>query len=197
MARPAASAATARSDMAAIGAHFGISQTTLAAYLGISQPLIALAGSKQRQLPTVALLRLLPLYQALPPPWGIGAADTATPEPLTAAVKALPHLPDPADFGPLQRRLLACEAALLGATRALARAEHPAAQARRLLAVLPALAATLPPDDARAQRQLPFMEANARDHLGPGPVAKRALLTIRVAALRHEIAWLRAWLPVE
>lgn len=78
--------------------------------------------------------------------------------------------------------------------RLLAAAERPSAQARRLLAVLPAFAAALPATDARAQRQLPYLEAEARDRLGPGPAAARALLLARAGALRTEAAWLRVWL---
>ena len=189
-----ASAATARSLLAAVRAHFGLRQATLAAYLGISPSLVAMADVNCRELPTAALQRLAPLGQALPPPWSNGLPTPSAPAPPVLPAP-LPALSDPPAPTPLRHRLLGCESALLRATHALALAEHRAAQARRLLAVLPALAATLPATDARARRQLPYMEANARDHLAPGPTAVRALLTIRIVALSHEVAWLRAWLP--
>lgn len=153
---------------------------------------MAMADTNRRELPTSALLRLVPLAVALPPPWSNAPPD---PAPTVMPAPALPPLPDVPAAAALQHRLRICEGELLRTSRALARAAHPVAQARRLLAVLPAMAATLPPDATRAHRQLPFLEANARDYLRPEPTAARALLTIRVAALHHEIGWLRDWLP--
>ncbi len=182
-----------QSWLAAVGAYFGIRQATLAAYLGISQPMVSLADRNHRQLSAQALLRLLPLVQLVPVPHGNGPVEPLADLPPPPA--ALPPLLETPAPGLLRDRLTACELALWRATRALERAERPAAQARRLLAVLPAMVATLPPNDARAHRQLPLLEAEAHYQLGLTLAAARALLTIRVAALRHEIAWLTEWLP--
>lgn len=188
---------TAGSLTAAVRAHYGISQTGLALYLSVSRSLLSLADINRRQLPTEALNRLIPLVEAMPPPWGQGRAEPP-PAPLPAAAPAPPLADLPAPEV-LRRRQTICELELYSATRALTLIEHTTAQARRLLAILPALAATLPPVDtsagARAHRQLSLLEAEARDRLGPGPAATRALLLARQAALNQEIAWLRAWLP--
>ena len=187
-----ASITPAGSVVAAVRACFGIGQVPLAAYLGVSRSLLSMADGNRRELPTAALLRLEPLARALPAPWSDGPPDPPPlPEP---SLLPAPRLPDPPAPAALRERLAAAEDALRRATRALAAAERPAAQARRLLAVLPALAAALPAADARAHRQLPYLEAEARDRLGPGPAAVRALLLARGVALRTEVAWLRAWL---
>ncbi len=184
--------ATAPSLLAAIRAHFGIGQASLAAYLGVSRALVSLVDINRRELPTAALLRLEPLGRALPPPWSDGAPDPpAPPDPPLPPAPALPNAPDPTA---LRARLTTAEHELARTRRTLAAAERPAAQGRRLLAILPALAAALPPADARARRQLPYLEAEARDRLGGGATATRALLGARLGALRLEIAWLGEWL---
>ncbi len=186
------SVATARSLVEAVRVHFGVGQARLAAYLGVSRSLVSMEDLNLRNLPTVAMLRLLPLGRALPPPWADGPADPPpAPAPPLAPPPPLPGPPAPA---PLHRRLRACEAALFRAARALKVAERPALQARRLLVALPAMAATLPATDVRAQRQIPFLEADARDRFGPAPTAARGLRAARAEALRTEAAWLRAWL---
>ncbi len=189
-ARP--SLATAGSLLTAVSYHFGIGQTTLAAYLGVGRSQLSMAATNRRELPTAALLRLEPLGRALPPPWSDGPAEPpARPDPPLPPAPPLLHAPDPAA---LRARLAVADAERRRLGRALAAAERPAAQARRLLAVLPALAAALPAADARAQRQLPYLEAEARAHLTGTPAAARALLTARAGALRLEMAWLREWL---
>lgn len=182
----------------AVRTHFGVGFGPLAGWLGVSEATLAQAAIGRRDLPTAAYLRLQPLADALPPPWNL--ANPADPDPAPdaapdwAAVLAgpLPHPPDPAALRP---RLAACRHLLLGGARALAPLLRRQAQARRLRAVLPALAAAYPPaTDALAARWLPLLAAQAAEQLGPAPSAAPALALARHRALQLEAAQLAAWL---
>lgn len=176
----------------AIRARYGVRFGPLAALLGVSASLLGQAATNRRELPTDALLRLVPLAQALPPPWSDGVPDPPpAPEPVPALAPPLPDLPDPAA---LQRRLLDCEHLLRRLDREIAPLLRRQTQARHLLAVLPAFAAALPPTDARAARWLPLVEAEARAQLNPGASAALALRRARQLALRTEAAQLAAWM---
>jgi hypothetical protein len=178
----------------AVRLHYGLSFGQLAGYIGATQQqLWHAAGTGQRELPTTVLLRLSPLANALPPPWGSGPADAMT----DAAVPpftplALLHPPDPAA---LRRRLRGCQHLLASLARKLAHTEQRQAQARHLLAVLPALAAAVPPHDARAMHGLQLFEAQAHERLSPAATAALALLLARQQGLQGEAAQLAAWLP--
>jgi hypothetical protein len=154
----------------AVRAHYGLSFVLLAGYLRVSDSQLRMAATNERDLPTTAWLRLLPLAQALPAPWTPGETEPAPlpddPTPLYQAQRLARQL------GPLQLRQQ---------------------QARHLLAILP----TLVPADARAARYLVLFEAQAQERLGPGPSASLALTQARRYALLGEAAQLAAWLPAE
>jgi len=179
----------------AVRAHYGLAFGPLAGYLGVSESLLGLAATNRRELPTAALLRLLPLAEALPLPWGQGAAEpAAAPDTLPVLAPAPLHPPDPAA---LRQRLAECRHLTARLARALAPLVRRQAQARHLLALLPTLAAaaeaTLPPD-AQAARWLSLFADQARERLAPGPSARLALLHARRRGLLLEAAQLAAWL---
>lgn len=185
--------ATNSNLLQAVRAHFGIAFGPMAGYLGVSESLLGLAATNRRELPTAALLRLQPLAVALPPPWSQGTPDpTPAPDPVPALAGPLPHSPAPAA---LRARLAACRHLALRLARQLVPLRTRQAQARHLLAVLPALADAQPPaTDARAARWLPTFEAQARERLGPAASAALALARARRLALLAEAAQLAAWL---
>jgi len=105
------------------------------------------------------------------------------------------RLAPPQRPAPLRRRLAACQHRALTGARALAFLERRQAQAQRLRAVLPALAAAYPPaTDARAARWLPQFAALADERLGPAAGAALALALARQRAVELEAAQLRIWL---
>lgn len=177
----------------AVRLHYGLSLAALAGYLGVSASLLGMAAISRRELPTAALLRLQPLAIALPPPWSQGAPDpTPASDPVPALAGPLPHPPAPAA---LRARLATCRHLALRFSQQLGPLLARQAQARHLLAVLPALAAAQPPaSDARAARWLPLFEAQARERLGPAASAVLALAQARRLALLAEAAQLAAWL---
>lgn len=181
----------------AVRSHFGLRLGQLAGLLDVSPSLLGMAATGRRELPTTAYLRLRPLAVALPPPWSTGAAH---PAPAPALLPALAGpLAYPPEAATLQARLHTCRHLARRLARRLARELAPQqqrqAQATRLLAVLPALAAAHPPaTDARAARWLPRLEAQARERLGPGPSAALALAQARRQGLLAEAAQLAAWL---
>lgn len=186
---------TSANFLQAVRAHYGLSFALLAGYLDTSASLLGQAATNRRELPTAALLRLRPLAEALPPPWGQGPREPAAPsEPALVLAPALLHPPDP---DPLRQRLAECRHLAARLTRALASLARRQAQARHLLALLPTLTAaaeaTLPPD-ARAARWLPLFAAQARERLAPGPSAELALLQARRRGLLLEAAQLADWL---
>lgn len=188
----AASLESASTLLQAVRLHYGLTIRQLAGVLGASEAQLWQAGTGRRDLFVAALLRLRPLAEALPPPWGSGppaaAAEAATP---FLALPALPHEPAPT---PLRRRLHTCRHLLLALDQKLAPARHRQDQARHMLAVLPALASALPPTDEQAARQLPLLEAQARERLNPAATAALALLLVRQQSLQVEAAQLGAWL---
>lgn len=183
-------AATAPNLLQAVRTHFGLSFGLLATCLGVSESLLGLAATGRRDLSTAAYLRLQPLAAALPAPWSSAPPELPAP-PLSAPALAgpLPHPPAPA--GLRVRRAACLRLAQSLATRLAPLAGHQA-QARRLLAVLPALATTQ--TVAEGARWLPQFEALAHERLGPGPSATLALGQARRAALLAEAAQLAAWL---
>ena len=189
-------ATTAPNLPQAVRAHFGLDFGPLAGWLGVSEATLwQAAAANRRELPTAALLRLAPLATALPPPWN--PTNPAEPEaaepPLPAAL--LPALATPLDAAALRERLAACRHLLLRGTRALAPLLRRQAQARRLQAVLPALAAAYPPaTDVAAARWLPLFAALVAERLGPAAGATLALALARQQGLRLEAAQLAAWL---
>ena len=177
----------------AVRMHYGLRFGPLAAYLGVSASLLGMAALGHRELPTAALLRLQPLATALPPPRRQGTPDPdPAPDPLPVLAGPLPHLPAAAA---LRARRAACRHLALGLARQLVPLLARQAQARHLLAVLPALAAARPPaTDALAARWLPVFETQAGERLGPAASAALALAQARRLALLAETAQLAAWL---
>lgn len=181
-----------------VRAHYGLGLAQLAPLLGMSVSLLGQAATNRRELPTAAMLLLLPLAQALPPPWNNGPVDPAPAPP--PAIPPAPPLPGAVDLGTLQHRLADAASELTRVGRALDRAQLAATQARRLLAVLPAFEAALPPADSpvgvRARAQLPLVEADAQHALRPRALAAIVLLLARQASLTQEVAWLREWIAL-
>ena len=177
----------------AVRAHYGLALAPLAACLGVSGSLLGLAATNRRELPTAAYLRLRPLAEALPPPWSSGPPPAALlPDPALARWSA-PPLPAPAPEA-LRRRLAAQRHRLWAQQRALAPLRLRRTQAEALQAVLPALAAALPPAEARAARWLPLLHAQVAERLGPAASAALALAEAHRLALRTEVAQLALWL---
>jgi hypothetical protein len=176
----------------AVRAHYGLSFVLLAGYLRVSDSQLRMAATNERDLPTTAWLRLLPLAQALPAPWTPGETEPAPlPDALTPVLAGpLPYPPDPAV---LRQRQLSCQYQAQRLARQLGPLQLRQQQARHLLAILP----TLVPADARAARYLVLFEAQAQERLGPGPSASLALTQARRYALLGEAAQLAAWLPAE
>lgn len=169
----------------AVRAHYELALAPLAGCLGVSVSLLGLAATNRRELPTAAYLRLRPLAEALPPPWGSGPPPPAPlPDPAPALWPA-PPLPTPAPEA-LRRRLAAQRHRLWAQQRNLAPLRLRRAQAEALQAVLPALAAALPPAEARAARWLPLLHTQVAERLGPAASAALALCT--------EVAQLALWL---
>ncbi|TGE21723.1 hypothetical protein E5K00_15740 [Hymenobacter aquaticus] len=170
--------------------YFGLSQTALAGYLDVSRELLSAAETGRRELPTASLLRLAVLAQAV--------GTTAVPAAGAATPPAAPELL-PVTLLPGLRPLLARhEACLLEADRlrhAAALLLRKAEQARRLHAVLPALAAALDPlpADERPRRWLTQLTADVAHLLSPAADAPRARLAAREAGLRAEAAWIRSY----
>jgi hypothetical protein len=156
------------------------------------------SATSRRELPTTAYLRLLPLAEALPPPWNPApnGATPAAPELLTVSPTLAGPLAYPPDPTVLRQRLLTCRHLSQRTARALAPLQRRQDQGRHLLAVLPALAA-LPALDERAVRSLSLFEAQAREYTAPAASAALALLQARQLGLLAEAAQLAAWLGVE
>lgn len=183
----------------AVRAHFGVGFGPMATWLGVSEALLAQAAIGRRDLPGVAYQRLRPLAEALPPPWNLAKLpdpDPAATSPAPPAAGLLPPLPQPADATALRARLATCQHGLLAGARALAPLVRRQAQARRLAAVLPALAAFAagPLAAAHAGQVLPALAAQAAERLGPAATAQLALAQARHHALALEAAQLHAWL---
>ena len=183
-------AATAPNLLQAVRIHFGLSFGLLATFLGVSESLLGLAATGRRDLPTAAYLRLQPLAAALPAPWtNIPAEPPAPPLPAPALAGPLPHPLAPAG---LRARRAACLHLARGLAARLVPLAGRQAQARRLLAVLPALATAQ--SLVEEARWLPQFEALAHERLGPGPSTELALGQARRAALLAEAAQLAVWL---
>ena len=190
--------AAAPNLLQAVRAHFGLAFGPLAGWLGLSEATLAQAATNRRELPTAALLRLLPLAAALPPPWNPTAPPEPAPPAPPPAAALLPALDTPPAPEALRARLATCRHLLLMGSRALAPLLRRQAQARRLHAVLPALAAAYPPaTDAGAARWLPRFAALVAERRGPAAGAALALALARQQAQRLEAAQLAAWLGEE
>jgi hypothetical protein len=181
----------------AIRAHFALTQTELAAWLGLGRSMLAMVETGQEQLPRHAWPWLRPWQAAL-------AAALAEEPP--APLPPLPPLPT---TGPaaVWARLAEChyQAQRLGQQLARLQAAHRTA-ARRLaagpllLASLPAPTPAEPEALARRRRWLARLLEAATDALAPeaaaGPVAA-ALLAARRQAGLHEARLLLAYLQGE
>ena len=94
---------------AIVRAHFGLTQTELARYLGVSAGLVAHLEVNRRRATPAMNKRLLRLAQLLPPPEGTGppAPAFAAPPEAPEATSMSITLPDfgPLVAGPLRKRL--------------------------------------------------------------------------------------------
>ena len=197
----ASSAASSPTLLQAVCRYYGLALAPLGACLGVPEALMKQAASGRRDLPTAAYLRLRPLADARPPPWN-PAPVTAPPDapappadPEAAPPPLAGPLPHPPDAAALRARRATCRHLALRLARELAPLAARQAQARHLLAVLPALAAAwLPAPTEPAARWLPLFAAQARQRLGPAATAALALRQLRRAALLAEAAQLAAWL---
>ena len=167
---------TSSSLLAAVRAHFGWSQQTLAEGLGIRRVRVAEAERSTRQLPLAALPRLALLVSCLP-------------------VAAPPAPPPPPDPVALRRRQQQCQHLAAGVGRQLTDLEARAAQAAARLAALPTLVAAptgaaLAPVAGPAWFRVQALEAETI-LAEAGPTAQ-ALLRARRAGLEAEAAALGA-----
>ena len=171
--------------LARLRAWFGLGQTELALYLGVSQALVQAVEAGRCRLGPEGQVALRPLLQLLPPPEALaGASAPLPPQP--------PGLAAPPDAQELADRAADCRAQATRLRREAARLARQATVAARWAAALPAL---LPPDPT-----------------GPGPAAApppspalAAALALRAAPAPHDPApdpgrpaqyarWLRGWL---
>lgn len=152
--------------------NFGMSQTDLALFLGISPVQLAQAETAVRRLPVKAIL----------PQVVLAAAAEFTPAP-----------PEPLDRAPLEQRLRACEYEMRQLRPRLESCQQRAEIARRRLAALSALQQSPTPDlpwTEDQQRWLQRFERQARAALPECGTTAQALLAARLAALEHEAALL-------
>lgn len=163
---------------ARVRAWFGLTQTELALYLGVSPMQVSHLDGGSRALSPEVLAALLPLVQQLPPEAALLAAlapaPAAAPGPPATPPPALALGTPPPEAAALDLRRREC---LLQAARLRTQAEALAQQATvaaRWAAALPALLAAVP-------TLAPPPAAAATAPTGPGPAADRA-------------TWLRAWL---
>ena len=130
--------------LARLRAWFGLGQTELALYLGVSQALVQAVEAGRCRLGPEGQVALRPLLQLLPPPEALaGASAPLPPQP--------PGLAAPPDAQELADRAADCRAQATRLRREAARLARQATVAARWAAALPAL---LPPDPT-----------------GPGPAA--------------------------
>ena len=184
----------------AVRATFALTQTELAAWLGLGRSMLAMVETGQEQLPRHARPWLHPWQAAL---------AAAPPDERPAPVPAGPPLPA---TGPaaLLARLAECAYQAQRLEQQLARLRAGHRTAARRLAAGPLLLAALPPppaagpeaeaeadEPASRRRWLARLLEAAADALAPeapaGPVAA-ALLDARRRAQLHEAACLHAWL---
>ncbi|GAB2941695.1 hypothetical protein GCM10027048_02660 [Hymenobacter coalescens] len=199
--------------LARVRVWFGLTQTDLALYLGVSQSLLQAIETGQRGLSYAVSVALGPLLHQLPPP----AVVAAAPDPAAPLPPATP-LPDAADLDLRRRQCLHRAARLLREAEALAtRARMAARWAEALPALLPPAPGTALPDTpagqalaaALAQAADPTDPARARDHarwlrgwlthrarpLSAQEVARYHRLRAQVAGLQAEAQALAAALP--
>ncbi len=188
-----------------IRAYLGVTQATLAGYLGLTRAHVASleAGRRTEGLAWPRLSRLLAL---LPPPWGSGPPDPAppTPAPLLAAVAPVPAPPPAALAPPATARALrrAHRQATQTATNlrgALLTAHQRAATVARQRAALAALEQPDPTDlaPARTARLTAALRLEIDIATGPGSATDPAALglaTLRLWLLETEAAALAGWL---
>ncbi len=162
---------------------FGLQQTEMALYLGVSPELVRAIEAGRRNLTPDVLLALRPLLPHLPP-----AEAAAAPAPLPPPA-GLPA-PEAAELD-FRRRVCAQQAAKLG--HELAAIEEQAGVATRWAQALPALlqaAAQSTPDPANPERPAwlaDWLTRQARP-LPPAAATRWHLLRARRAALTAEIA---------
>lgn len=169
-------APAALSLLARVRVWFGLTQTELALYLGISQSLLQAIEAGQRGLTHPVSVALGPLLHHLPPPEVV----TAEPDPAAPLPPATP-VPDAADLDLRRRECLRRAERLLGEAEGLAQRARVAARwAEALPALLPPEPGAAPPDTP-AGRALAAALAQAADPLDPTRDADHA-------------RWLRGWL---
>ncbi|MBO2008140.1 helix-turn-helix domain-containing protein [Hymenobacter negativus] len=152
--------------------YFGLQQSELAAYLGVTAAFIGHLEAGRKVLPSQVLLRLAPLAAWLPAPDAPASPAAPVPE----------ALPDPE---PLKARCDFCQYRAANLRRRLRPLEVHAAQARRWQQVLPALLAAA---DARTRPWLLRRQEQAARELGPEAVAERLVLRLQAEAFETEAA---------
>ncbi len=162
---------------------FGLQQTEMALYLGVSPELVRAIEAGRRKPTTPLLLALRPLLPHLPPAEAAGAL------PLTAPPPGLPA-PEAAELD-FRRRVCAQQADKLG--RELAAIEGRARVATRWAQALPALlqaaAETVPaPDNPDRPAWLADWLTRQARPLPPAAATRWHLLRARLAALAAEQA---------
>ncbi|GAA3946566.1 hypothetical protein [Hymenobacter algoricola] len=189
--------------MAAVRAHFHLTQVEIAAWLGVTKAQANHLEAGRRILNEAAAEALAPLLRQLPPPGPAPAAlrlDSAAPAPPLALA--------PPEAAPLLARLDYCQHHARRLRRLLRPLTARAAVAARWAVALPALRAALPPDPGPAAQPDP-----ARDWPGwlswhrhrwldqrptvlpPHLSARYHLLRLQAEALEAEAAALAALLP--
>ncbi len=197
MATAAFSALVHQSPTAQVRAHFGIKQWELASFLNISRTLLGMVELNKRELPTRALLRLLPLAQHLPAT--AAAGSPAEPPPAPGSGVPGERLEDPA----LRQRLAACQYEAERLRRELVASKMRYEAAARFVAVVPTLlaAAPLPPElttpaaEARARQWIEDQCQESERVLHTYHPTTRSVREVRLLALEWEAAEIQRRLP--
>ncbi len=197
---------------AAVRTHFGLTQTELSRYLGVSRPQLAHAEAGQRRLPPLLNLRLVRLARLLPPPEGEGPPRPAPlswvpPVVPTELLGPAPAVPGPLAAAPLRKRQRQCRRSLVVLRRDWHALVGRAGRYELRRWTGQVLAALLVPHPADFTAAYPAEQARVRGWLAelaaaePPPPALRpdtrtalALLLVRVAALEAELLTLEALL---
>ncbi len=168
------------SPLAEVRRHFGLSQATLAAWLGIGAGMVGHLEAGRKPIPGPVLLRLAPLAAQVG-----GAVPPPPPDP--AAALALP------DAGPLAARRDYCQHHAARLRRALRPLAAAAQYATRWQAALPALLAAAPAGSPARAWLLRRQEA-AAEALDGAASAQWHLLRLQAEGLEAEAAALTALL---
>lgn len=178
--------------VAAVRAHFGLTQQELADWLGVTVGFVSHLEAGRSACPTPAYNRLLPLALCLPPDPAPGAARPAPVPPPAPPVQPI------SERGEFEARLDYCRHHAARLCRAMRPFERQARAQARWQAALPTLLAAPPDSVAASPLDAPdrqWLLARAAP-LSNDTVAEWHRLRLRAEALEYEAAALAALLAM-